>query len=301
MSALNHAFLRAYAKQSSGEPVEPAPLAVEEDHYAPNHEAPLPPWPRFHFHAAGTPTSSFASRRLDDAHARPSAPWAVRNAAPTRFQPAWEVDQFPCPALCGRVMELAAAELEQIGRDLVQWQRDGLRTVGVTSLARQEGRTTFSICLARAAAAQGLRVLLFDADLDHPQLAAVLGIDTQADWTQVLSGSLPIEEVAVASLAESVTLAPLRPEAAGRGHLLRLGQFALLVDHLTTLADLVVVDLPPQESQGLPASRAGFASPIDAVAVVRDLRRTSDEQLRRSVDDLRRGGLTVVGVIENFA
>jgi len=214
--------------------------------------------------------------------------------------PAWEVDAFHWPRSCEIAWDAAHDEFAALGDQLAQVNQHGLRVLGVTSAVAHEGRTTMAMCLARAAADQGLRVLLLDADLNNPQLAPALGIDVRHDWTEVISEALPLDETAVASLEDRLTLIPLLAGASGRANLLRTSQFAQLVGQLAAVADLVIVDLPPIDSKSLPTARSGRPSPFDAAILVRDVRQTTVEQLREARRLLDNLGIPSVGVLENF-
>lgn len=249
------------------------------------------------------PTPSPSTRRQAVANSNP--PSASRTAARTSpatrtLVPAWEVDEFQWPRGCSIAWEQACDEFAGLGEQLTQVNAHGLRVLGITSVAAHEGRSTLAMCLARAAAAQGLRTLLLDADLENPQLAPALGIDARHDWTEVLGEALPLEEAAVTSVADQLTLLPLLPGTSGRANLLRLPQFAAFVAQLVEVTDLVLVDLPPLESNSLPLARPGHASPLDAVVLVRDVRQTNVAQLREAQRRLDVGGVVSVGVIENF-
>lgn len=359
MSALNQAFLRAYAKhrdsdsRAESHPLErmdadqprttqlspqprsallvdslppsitaPSASAVAErprtqvDHplYVPRHDVPLPSRPLFGARVATAPAvpqpqpaasiepASVASnypRVFHDNHVAPQP--QKRSRVPTvELVPAWEVDEFHWPRSCEIAWDAAQDDFTSIGEQMEQVVRHGLRVLGVTSAAAREGRTTLAMCLARAAAQQGLRVLLLDADLENPQLAPALGIDVRHDWTEVISEALPLDETAVSSVADRFTLIPLLSGTSGRANLLRMPQFAQFVGQLAAVSDLVIVDLPPLDSKSLPAARPGQASPIDAVILVRDVRQTTVEQAREAHRRLDVLGMPSVGVIENF-
>lgn len=317
--------------------VERTRIQVDHPLYAPRHDVPLPTRPLFAARTPAapavqlppppieTPPPSVASSsnshayagpprgyeaieqrgaprnglRVDGPHETPK-PLSRTRLAPRELVPAWEVDAFQWPRSCEIAWDGAREEFDSLGEELVQVNAHGLRVLGVTSAAAHEGRTTLTMCLARAAAEQGLRVALLDADLENPQLAPVLGVDVRHDWTEVISEALPIEEAAVSSITDRLTLVPLLAGAAGRANLLRLPQFQQFVAELSESCDLVIVDLPPLDSKALPTARPGHASPLDAVLLVRDVRQTTVEQLREARRRLDASGLPTVGVIENF-
>ena len=87
------------------------------------------------------------------------------------FVPAWEVDAFRWPDLCAQLDEASGRKLTRSGDELYMAMQDGLKVIAISSAARQEGRTTIALSLARSAAAAGCRVALLDADGANPELA----------------------------------------------------------------------------------------------------------------------------------
>jgi succinoglycan biosynthesis transport protein ExoP len=72
-----------------------------------------------------------------------------------------------------------------------------LRTVLVASAGPGDGKTTIARHLAAAAAGMGSRVLLVEADLRHPTLAAIFGLPSGRGLSDVLVGTLSLSEATV--------------------------------------------------------------------------------------------------------
>lgn len=299
--------------------------AIDHPLYAPRHDAPHPTRlfsgvrvPKVAPHspaspqlaAVALPTASVAASRSTapatflaaTSVAPPIAP-PIEPPTDDEFTPAWEVDAFQWSAGCRQVWQAVETGFRGLGEQLVAVNQAGLRTLGVTSARRAEGRSTVAICVARAAAEQGLSVLLVDADLDNPHLAVALGVDVQYDWTEVLTEALPLEEALIASLADPFLLAPLAGGVAGRSNLLRTPLFGHIVEQFQSLADLVLIDLPPCDEPLFALdrfSRSSAPSPLDATLVVRDARRLAVSEQFSAQRVAANVGAAVVGVIENF-
>lgn len=69
------------------------------------------------------------------------------------------------------------------------------RIIAVTSTSRGEGRTTTSVALARSMAQSGLRVLLIDADLRHPDLQYLLDLPPSYGFTDLVTGRVSFQQV----------------------------------------------------------------------------------------------------------
>lgn len=125
------------------------------------------------------------------------------------FQPQWEVDQFKWPEVVGRLMEAAPGEIQAACQAVQQLAAGGQNVVAVSGIEDTSGATTLLLALAQQLAKGGLKVAMIDADFDAPVLAQRVGMRVQDGWEATLEGRLPLDEVAVASLADGVTLVPL--------------------------------------------------------------------------------------------
>jgi succinoglycan biosynthesis transport protein ExoP len=65
----------------------------------------------------------------------------------------------------------------------------------VTSALAQEGKTVFCVSMARMLAADGVRVMLIDADLRCPRVGPALGAARGGDLVDLLEGNKPLEDV----------------------------------------------------------------------------------------------------------
>jgi Mrp family chromosome partitioning ATPase len=216
------------------------------------------------------------------------------------FQAAWEVDEFNWTADCEALCQRLGGACTEAGSQLKSATREGLRVLAISSAHRGEGRTSTALLLARAAASAGVRVALFDADLENPQVAEQLQIVLESDWLTSLRGSLPLEEAAVTSLADQLVVFPLRAEA--REKIVRLNepQITALLAGLTERFELVIVDLGPfshDERRLFPAGPTGL---IDAAIVVRDVRTTSADEADQVARAWRGRGVAAVGIAENY-
>lgn len=237
-----------------------------------------------------------------DEHAPPSnllgGPASTELNAPraTPFVPAWETDQIQWPRMADRLIEIDD-RFSATGRELAGAVRDGLRTLAITSTYRGEGRTTIAMNLARSAAAEGLQVALVDADLDNPTLASAAGIAAAHGWHECVRVELPLEEAAVASLAEGVTILPLTDDVRRSTVTTSGPEFKSMLEQLSGHYDLVIVDYGP-----LGVSDAQPPRPVtaDAALLVRDIRCTSADQAIAAVAKVRKMGPQSVGVVQNF-
>lgn len=233
------------------------------------------------------------------AGSQPDRPAAQR---PEGFRPMLEVDRLLWPTVVTR-LDASQGVLEPIIAALRAGATQGRKVVAVVGCRRGEGCTTVALAAAKRLARQGMRVVLVDADFDHPRLARRLGLAPQRGWEEVLSGSLPLAEVVIESLADRLALVPAR-EPLGAAVPLpgRPWDPAGALDTLRSHYELVLLDLgrlskPNKTGIGLFDSAPRW---IDAAVLVHNVRSTSQLELTRAQQRLSAAGIAQLGVVENF-
>ena len=117
----------------------------------------------------------------------------------------------------------------------------------VTGSAPAEGKTTSAINLAAAIAQGGSRVILIEADVRRPTIAATLGLNVQYGTEDVLIGEVDLEEALQVHRFDGVPVRVLAVRQAGTQLADRLS-YAIaqrLVKRAKQLADYIVIDSPP--------------------------------------------------------
>ncbi len=134
--------------------------------------------------------------------------------------------------------------------------REGLRFLDSTGQARcfvitsaeeSEGKTTVAVNLARALTASGRRVMLLDADMRRPAVAAQLGIPRHLPGlsdTLVSDGELD-EFVVTIDGEPNLAVLPSGTIPPNAADLLSVGRMGELLAYLRASADVVIVDSPP--------------------------------------------------------
>jgi len=118
------------------------------------------------------------------------------------------------------------------------------RTILVTSMATQDGKTTTSINLARTMAHGGDKVLLIDADMRKPRVHSTFGISNTVGLSSYLSGnadkdiirSIDDEKISV------ITSGPIPPNPS---ELLESKSMQHLLQQLAEVYDFIIIDSPP--------------------------------------------------------
>jgi Mrp family chromosome partitioning ATPase len=214
--------------------------------------------------------------------------------------PSWEIDCFAWPPVCEQLCRCAASLFDHAGERLRTAAGQGLNALAIASSVRGEGCSTLALCLARSAAKAGVRVALMDADFDGPELAALLGVEAPCGWPEVLLRQLPLMEAAVGSLGDRLALLPVTA-ADGNGRVAIIDPpVAEAVEEASRAFELVIIDMGPLSENTGRLYQRGDVPPIDAAIIVRDLRRTSEEQALEAAARLYEIGVEAVGIAENF-
>jgi polysaccharide biosynthesis transport protein len=175
------------------------------------------------------------------------------------------------------------------------------RTLTVVSSAEQEGKSTTSLSLARAAAETGLETLVVDADLRRPTLVKKLGLSVVPSAKglssflvrSALSLTEAVREVPSVPNLDVIGAGPLPPNPAA---LLATGQLAEFDERARRAYQLVVYDTPPLS---IAADASLVASRADGVMLVVDARKTQRKVAHQALEQLRRANVNLLGIVLN--
>ncbi|MEU8661480.1 polysaccharide biosynthesis tyrosine autokinase [Actinoplanes philippinensis] len=171
-----------------------------------------------------------------------------------------------------------------------------VKTLAVTSAVPGEGRSATACGLALLFAEAGQRVLVVDAELRHPRLAAFLGREDAAGLSTVLDGTAPLEQVLQPWGAGLWLLASGRTPP-NPSELLSSPRMTELVDEVRRRFDVVIFDCPPL----LPVTDAAVvAARADGTLLVVRARRTTSAQVTDAVRALHAVNATLLGCVLNM-
>jgi uncharacterized protein involved in exopolysaccharide biosynthesis len=166
-------------------------------------------------------------------------------------------------------------------------------SVLVTAPDTRDGKSTLALALARTYAATGEAVLLVEADLRKPHLAATLGIARTPGLAEVLGGAAGADAAIGLDPASRLHVLPAGGPGAARPAGLDTDDVAALLRAAGRHYDRIVLDTPPvlfvHESVALGAV-------ADACVVAVRWRRTRPATLRRALTELGRTGSRTAGL-----
>lgn len=210
-----------------------------------------------------------------------------------------ELGRHPLPTVTHPVS--GRAEAYRNVRTNVQFAgpETSLKKIIVTSATQGEGKTSVAANLAVSFAMTGQRVVLVDADLRRPQVAATFGMqDKGPGLGALLRGKPEIDEVLRPSAVTGLSLLIAGPQVDNASELLGSGRMSWLLDGLGRKFDVVIIDTPPI----LPVTDPlVLATQATGVVVVVRLGETSRERLQRALTALRNLDTPVLGLVGNGA
>ncbi len=168
-----------------------------------------------------------------------------------------------------------------------------LQTVGITSAAAGEGKSTTVANLAIALAEGGRRVIVIDADLRRPSLHTLFGVDRQEGLSNlwlVEQAQLPLLDTA----APGVRLLAAGGAPSNPLEVLASRRFDQVLALARAEADFVLVDTAPA---GVLADAAVLAPRLDGMLLVVSAGRTKRDLARRAREQLERVNANLLGVV----
>ncbi|ETK33489.1 polysaccharide biosynthesis tyrosine autokinase [Microbispora sp. ATCC PTA-5024] len=170
------------------------------------------------------------------------------------------------------------------------------RSLLVTSCLPGEGKTSVAANLAITLAQAGWRVLLVDADLRRPSVHAYLGIEGSTGLTDVLIGAAALEEATQQWGRPGLSVLPSGRLPSNPSELLGSRTMRTLMERLTAVHDIVIIDTPPL----LPVTDAtALAATCDGVLFVARYGRTRRENVARAAQLLASVNARLVGTVLN--
>ena len=166
-----------------------------------------------------------------------------------------------------------------------------VRVVAVTSAVPAEGRSATACSLALLFAESGGRVLIVDAELRHPRLAAFLGRENEAGLSTVLTGAVKLDDV-LQPWGAGLWLLSSGQTPPNPSELLSSSRMTDLVEELRGRFDIVIFDCPPL----LPVTDAAvIAARSDGALFVARARRTKSAQVTGAVRALHAVNARIIG------
>jgi succinoglycan biosynthesis transport protein ExoP len=168
----------------------------------------------------------------------------------------------------------------------------GLRSILVTGPYAADGAPTVALRLAIALGMAKVRVLLVDADMRQPRLAAALDMDASTGLSAVLAGDEPVDAVIQPWRAGTIHVLPAGGLSGNPSELLASEPMEDLLRLLERQFDLLILNAPPLLDV---ADAAVLATRVDGVVLTARHRGTSWQAVWQAVQALHDVQARVLG------
>ncbi len=171
-----------------------------------------------------------------------------------------------------------------------------LRTILVTSAGPGEGKSTVAVNLASIISQNGKRVTLLDADMRRPTIHRFFDFSNRIGLTDVFRSRLEVKDVLQPVEQDSninvITTGSLPPNPT---ELLASEKMNTVLAGLKKSSDIIIIDSAP----AIVSDAQVLSAKVDGVLVVVRPGKTQEEEIRATLEQLKRAGANVVGVVFN--
>ncbi len=122
------------------------------------------------------------------------------------------------------------------------------KTLLITSMEAQDGKTSTTTNLARVLAQGGNSVLVIDCDLRRPRMHSLLGMANDIGLSMYLAGNTAAESIVFKVSDEDISLIPSGPIPPDPAELLGSKRMKELIQAMAERYDFVLLDSPPVQS-----------------------------------------------------
>ena len=176
-----------------------------------------------------------------------------------------------------------------------QMQREGLKTVLMTSAVRGEGKSTSVAYLATSMGLYpGRRVLALDFDFRIPAMGSQFGLTPKVGLERVLEGDARFSDAVMSTELPGLDLALPSPAGADASLLLRTQVLRELFASVRETYDMILIDTPAIIPVADPTMLIPFA---DGVILAAMSGKTTEPQLRRAREICEGMDANLIGLV----
>lgn len=174
-----------------------------------------------------------------------------------------------------------------------------LKSILITSVEPQEGKSFLSANLAEVFASSDEKVVLIDADLRKPTIHRFFGIPNARGFSDILlTGKIEGDEINTVSRRPNLRVISSGHLPPNPAELLSTNKLKLALDHFKKESDMIILDTPPTH---LVTDAAILGAQVDGVIIIARLGKTNRHLLKKIKNTLSKSGVKIVGVVLNKA
>jgi non-specific protein-tyrosine kinase len=170
-----------------------------------------------------------------------------------------------------------------------------IKIIQVASTDVSDGKSTIAANLAFSMAQAEKQVILVDADFRRPVLHFAAGVPNTNGLSDVLRGSLTVQDVLISWNNENVRLLPAGNLPPNPTELLGSKKMEMVLKELTELADVVIIDGPPLTL----ADSVILSMKVDGVLVIAQIGRTRKGSFLAMRKQFQQSGTKFLGAVLN--
>ena len=271
---------RPEARQTSDQSERPEEETGRQDHAADGDQA----------------ANTAANTAATDASAEPPSADAEPSLAPERIVLEPRGREVALSAGSERQLQKNSGELRMLEGNLAAGPGH-MRIIGFTSCLNGDGKTTAALNAAYGlATAAAHRVLLVDANPDHPTIHRLFGAEPEPGLREVLAGQASIEDALHPTPHSGLDILPAGGGWYGLGANIPLSRMSAFIELVREGYDYVILDLP---SLFKSSDVTRLAPVVDGLALVTACEQTKWELAQTAKDKIRSAGGTITGVVLN--
>lgn len=182
-------------------------------------------------------------------------------------------------------------------RTNIQFSGSGIKTIVLSSVQPNEGKSTTSTNLAISFARAGYRTLLIDADTRNSVMTGTFkATERISGLTSYLSGNTELYQAISTTNVENLDMIASGKVPPNPTTLLQNANFNFLMDRVRESYDYVIIDSPPV---GLVIDAAIIAQKCDASILVTESGAIKRKFVKKAKEQLEQSGAQFLGVILN--
>lgn len=169
------------------------------------------------------------------------------------------------------------------------------KTILVTSSSNGEGKTTAVSNMGVVLAESKKKVIIVDTDLGRPNLHNMFGISRAPGLVDVIRGEVKLgEAIQTSKVVSGVDVLTSGSRSLNPPAVIQNPKFEYLLQHLNMQYDYVLIDTAPY---GIVTDAAPVMKMVDGVVVVVRFKKTKQDELDYTVQNLRKINVNILGFV----